>query len=440
MKNTSYRCPHLRKYTSAEGDASNASIADRGSLGREYEEHCILKYVSAEGDASNASIADRGNLGREYEEHYIFAKIFYPEVKHWRRSFVPWTLLGLILFYILLGLDSIQNSGEAGTKHIHRGWSEFWANMKNISYRFPYLRKYTDTEGDASNASIADRGNLGREYEEQYKLIRYRVHTGGSSPWISLNCGLSNTAFELLFGLELHIECIATDHCACLATTIITNMGRLKKAPADGIESGMGRPSMKVTADKKARANAASKAYYQKNAEIIREKRRTQMADKRAAVKAKRRRKDKPKSVVAQTIAMTHALGAQSLTSAEREVSETLAAMWQNGKVIGEGQKRVTLTKTGYDPTQETTDADADDEESSDEEHEPGERRRRAAAYPYTPSPSGGGSGRKWKGGKLRLATPASSSSPEPQGNLPSLYDKLGKARHQRKVPYDRLA
>ncbi|KAJ7637793.1 hypothetical protein B0H17DRAFT_1149396 [Mycena rosella] len=194
-------------------------------------------------------------------------------------------------------------------------------------------------------------------------------------------------------------------------------MGRLKKAPADGIESGMGRPSMKVTADKKARANGASKAYYQKNAEIIREKRRTQMADKRAAVKAKRRRKDKPKSVVAQTIAMTHALGAQSLTSAEREVSETLAAMWQNGKVIGEGQKR------------ETTDADADDEESSDEEHEPGERRRRAAAC-----------GRKWKGGKLRLATPASSSSPEPQGNLPSLYDKLGKARHQRKVPYDRLA
>ncbi|KAJ7661219.1 hypothetical protein B0H17DRAFT_1144661 [Mycena rosella] len=430
MKNTSYRCPHLRKYTSAEGDVSNASIADRGSLGREYEEHCILKYTSAEGDVSNASIADRGslgreyeehcifaegdvsnasiadrgnlgreyeehyifaegdvsnasiadrgNLGREYEEHYIFAKIFYPEVKHWRRSFVPWTLLGLILFYILLGLDSIQNSGEAGTKHIHRGWSEFWANMKNISYRCPYLRKYTDTEGDASNASIADRGNLGREYEEQYKLIRYRVHTGGSSPWISLNCGLSNTAFELLFGLELHIECIATDHCACLATTIITNMGRLKKAPADGIESGMGRPSMKVTADKKARANAASKAYYQKNAEIIREKRRTQMADKR--------------------------------------------------------------TKTGYDPTQETTDADADDEESSDEEHEPGERRRRAAAYPYTPSPSGGGSGRKWKGGKLRLATPASSSSPEPQGNLPSLYDKLGKARHQRKVPYDRLA
>ncbi|KAJ7694775.1 hypothetical protein B0H17DRAFT_1131709 [Mycena rosella] len=326
------------------------------------------------------------------------------QVKHWRRSFVPWTLLGLILFYILLGLDSIQNSGETGAKHIHRGWSEFWANMKNISYRCPHLRNIQApkemhqtcpswaggiwagnmkntiyyTEGDAPNASIADRGNLGREYEEQYKLIRYRVHTGGSSPWISLNCGLSNTAFELLFGLELHIECIATDHCACLATTIITNMGCLKKAPADGVESGMGRPSMKVTADKKARANAASKVYYQKNAEIIREKRRTQMADKR--------------------------------------------------------------TKTGYDPTQETTDADADDEESSDEEHEPGERRRRAAAYQYTPSPSGEGSGRKWKGGKLRLATPASSSSPEPQGNLPSLYDKLGKARHQRKVPYDRLA
>ncbi|KAJ7623982.1 hypothetical protein B0H17DRAFT_1151448 [Mycena rosella] len=379
MKNTSYRCPHLRKYTSAEGDASNASIADRGSLGREYEEHCILKYTSAEGDASNASItdrgslgreyeehcilmsapekickcrgrpsntsiADRGNLGREYEEHYIFAKIFYPEID-------------FMQVYILLGLDSIQNNGETGTKHIHRGWSEFWANMKNISYRCSYLRKYTDTEGDASNASIADRGNLGREYEEQYKFV---------------------------------LTIVAREY----------GTGCIRKAPADGIESGMGRPSVKVTADKKARANAASKAYYQKN----------------AAVKAKRRRKDKPKSVVAQTIAMTHALGAQSLTSV-------------NGS-----------TKTGYNPTQETTDADADDEESSDEEHEPGERRRRAAAYPYTPSPSGGGSGRKWKGGKLRLATPASSSSPEPQGNLPSLYDKLGKARHQRKVPYDRLA
>ncbi|KAK6988883.1 hypothetical protein R3P38DRAFT_3228219 [Favolaschia claudopus] len=82
----------------------------------------------------------------------------------------------------------------------------------------------------------------------------------------------------------------------------------------------------------------ASAKYYQRNADTIREKRRLQMAEKRAQIKAKRRQSDKPRcrkgkpapsrppvTLTTGTTATTSPL--RTLAEAEAEASEALAAM-----------------------------------------------------------------------------------------------------------------
>ncbi|KAJ7822658.1 hypothetical protein B0H14DRAFT_2598440 [Mycena olivaceomarginata] len=139
-------------------------------------------------------------------------------------------------------------------------------------------------------------------------------------------------------------------------TTMARRVDQRKKESAPEVQPDV--QSSEITATQKKRHAAA--IHYRKNADIIREKRRIQMAEKRAAVKAKRRKSDKPRVKPAKksstpptlteelgpsdseqvtketTVSTTDTDGKQdtssnALAEAEREASETLASMWQTG-------------------------------------------------------------------------------------------------------------
>ncbi|KAK7063356.1 hypothetical protein R3P38DRAFT_3164361 [Favolaschia claudopus] len=86
----------------------------------------------------------------------------------------------------------------------------------------------------------------------------------------------------------------------------------------------------KVARDPSVAAEAkriASATYYQKNADIIREKRRIQMAEKRAKIKAKRRRSDKPRPPTKKQLKSVPC--PRILAEAENDASDALLTMAQ---------------------------------------------------------------------------------------------------------------
>ncbi|KAK7027715.1 hypothetical protein R3P38DRAFT_3190797 [Favolaschia claudopus] len=103
----------------------------------------------------------------------------------------------------------------------------------------------------------------------------------------------------------------------------------------------MPRLTKRTKRDPSAAAEAkrvASAKYYQQNADMIREKRRTQMAEKRAEIKAKRRRSDKPKPTQRKCAVSSSTASRATpksdphhskVTSAEHEASQGLALLSQ---------------------------------------------------------------------------------------------------------------
>ncbi|KAJ7300388.1 hypothetical protein DFH08DRAFT_827528 [Mycena albidolilacea] len=147
--------------------------------------------------------------------------------------------------------------------------------------------------------------------------------------------------------------------------TVSSHFGFTKNKKIDVCEATTDGETSEMTASQRKR-NAAA-IHYRKNAEVIREKRRIQMAEKRAAVKARRRKSDKPRNKSAKKI-LTHASTCvedtlagtakdlNMLTDAEREASETLASMRQAGaKVViqelpfHESSRQVLLSQSDRD-------------------------------------------------------------------------------------------
>ncbi|KAJ7612847.1 hypothetical protein DFH06DRAFT_1147117 [Mycena polygramma] len=203
-----------------------------------------------------------------------------------------------------------------------------------------------------------------------------------------------------------HVHSTATDH--CFPST--TPMPRSKQL----IRADLPTHSNPTAAEKKKQAAAT---YYQKNAERLREKRRVQMAQKRAEVKAKRRRSDKPrtkKARVAQAPTEQPARGEASesddsteepqeelgstvnivraLNEAEIEASETLATMWLTQPQEVQNSRHDPQSPKWDVETMEDED-EPTEEEGSDGEPEVGARasgpRRLGPAHPNTPPPPG---------------------------------------------------
>ncbi|KAJ7302314.1 hypothetical protein DFH08DRAFT_989742 [Mycena albidolilacea] len=145
--------------------------------------------------------------------------------------------------------------------------------------------------------------------------------------------------------------CAASDpHLGPGSQGLDTNIRKNKKM--DVCEATTDGETSEMTASQKKRDAAA--IHYRKNAEVIREKRRIQMAEKRitdkwlyssAAIKARRRKSDKPRNKSAKKIltrASTFsedtsagtAKNLNMLTDAEREASETLTSMRQAGAKV----------------------------------------------------------------------------------------------------------
>ncbi|KAJ7330526.1 hypothetical protein DFH08DRAFT_1022839 [Mycena albidolilacea] len=167
--------------------------------------------------------------------------------------------------------------------------------------------------------------------------------------------------------------CAASDpHLGPGSQGLDTNIRKNKKM--DVCEATTDGETSEMTASQKKRDAAA--IHYRKNAEVIREKRRIQMAEKRitdkwlyssAAIKARRRKSDKPRNKSAKKIltrASTFsedtsagtAKNLNMLTDAEREASETLTSMRQAGaKVViqelpfHKSSRQVFLSQLGRD-------------------------------------------------------------------------------------------
>ncbi|KAJ7731405.1 hypothetical protein B0H16DRAFT_1696726 [Mycena metata] len=204
--------------------------------------------------------------------------------------------------------------------------------------------------------------------------------------------------------------------------------------------------SPKKTASEKKRLAAA--AYYAKNADAIRERRRVQMAEKRAAIKAKRRRSDKPRAKKSKTNPHSEQAGGHTvdtLSAAEREASETLASM-RHSRPFQPEHREVDMAPVTT-PTHARTLSPCYDyfgaayresgNLSSDEEsdYEVGVRSisevarhqdRESFAYHSSRELEFGGE----RSRRLRFETPEQSRSPSPapggpQQRMPSFYEKL---------------
>ncbi|KAJ7907803.1 hypothetical protein B0H13DRAFT_2332016 [Mycena leptocephala] len=254
----------------------------------------------------------------------------------------------------------------------------------------------------------------------------------------------------------------------------------------------MGRTKNKSTQEQTGSTAAERKkqawtTYYEQNADTIREKRRLQMAEKRALLKAKRRASDKPrpkKEPKKETLDRGHSVvgpdneqqqdpglpdgdvggpsvdvahdneDARILADAEREASETLAGMWQTGLL--ERPKLLSRNSIAPEsPFHNWRNAEAieeafgeevgsDDDVGSDDEHEPGVRSISEVAHEAANhwevdiDQDAESSGDSRQRQKLRFMTPTGSPSPspspEPQWRMPSFIDYLDDYMHCRRM------
>ncbi|KAJ6629016.1 hypothetical protein B0H10DRAFT_2208942 [Mycena sp. CBHHK59/15] len=238
---------------------------------------------------------------------------------------------------------------------------------------------------------------------------------------------------------------------------------RSRSKPTGAQNSDEYRPGGTVAAQKKRRSEISA-LYYANNAAAIREKHRIQMAEKRAAIKARRRKSDRPANLTGAELVASRAL-AQMLerrraasplppsspppvpSEEEDEQSDDIspAPFTAREHAImcakldrGWKEQLAIMEEKGepYVEEEEEEDAPAAWQERDDGEEEPlasvrgvsemSDHQRCAPPATGVPEMSGNQSRAKLQRRSLRLPTPTSrSSSPEVQGKLPSFYEKL---------------
>ncbi|KAJ7277866.1 hypothetical protein C8J57DRAFT_1222648 [Mycena rebaudengoi] len=204
----------------------------------------------------------------------------------------------------------------------------------------------------------------------------------------------------------------------------------------DGGDPGDEFKPMQSKADKLERGKRAAAIYYEKNRDDIRVKRRIQMAEKRAAVKAKCRGVGKLPKLDAKleaaevTVKAEHRGSGKPLKWSEKLEPAKVELQGQDQASTGLDDQDLEAARQEHrvqgklfvnDDLGEELPGSDELPDTDQNEEEVDERR------PLTPEPSGSFHYRR--GTRHRLPTPSfDSPSPDASGKLPSLYDKMDKA------------